>query len=119
MKKAAGKYILFLDSDDLYLPGALHNISALLKEEPVDLLIFGFELVMKQTETVFHKYHAEKMIRRARPAELQISKLYVCNILNQVWNKAYERTFLEQNDVRFWPFEIWSALPFSVCEVRQ
>lgn len=104
MKKAAGKYILFLDSDDLYLHGALHNISALLKEEPVDMLIFGFELVMKQTETVFHNYHAEKTIRRARPAELQISKLYVCNILNQVWNKAYGRAFLEQNDITFQDF---------------
>lgn len=98
---AKGKYLLFLDSDDKWLPDSLQKIATHLEEDSPDMLIFGFEMVMKETDTTFHGYCAPEKVSTASPEQLEIGRYYSRNILNQVWNKAYRSDFIRENHIRF------------------
>lgn len=98
---AKGKYLLFIDSDDKWLPGSLQAIATYLTADAPDMIIFGFEMVMKETNTTFHGYCAPEMVRAASPECLEIGRYYSCNILNQVWNKAYNSDFIKKNRIHF------------------
>lgn len=43
--RASGDYLLFLDSDDEFLPGFLARLNSVLEADPVDVLHFGVEVV--------------------------------------------------------------------------
>lgn len=95
-----GRYVLFLDSDDAYLPGSLQTIhDALIADDP-DILIYGFRIYNRDTDTYFHEYHPTE--HWCRPlAEIDFSALYTNNLLNQIWNKAYRSDFLRRIGVTF------------------
>ncbi len=87
---ASGDYILFLDSDDDFRPGAFETISENLSH--IDMLIFGF----KQK---FFGRAKDKIYSYDGHADIDI--LYRTDLLNQVWNKAYRRAFLLDNKITF------------------
>lgn len=45
VERASGDYVLFLDSDDEFLPGFLSRLNSVLEADPVDVLHFGVEVV--------------------------------------------------------------------------
>ena len=101
MRAAAGEWILFCDSDDRFVPGALDRVLSLAAGH--DVLIFGYFLVRG----------AEKTPYRVKSGVLQteedwcarLGELYGANMLNQVWGKAFCREILTE-DVRF-PDLLW------------
>lgn len=91
IENAKGDYILFLDSDDVFEQDAIEAIAGNLTGDE-DLLIFGF----RQT---FCGRAEDKIYSLNEPFSTDL--YYRHNLLNQVWNKAYKRDFLEKNAVRF------------------
>lgn len=88
---AAGKYIMFIDSDDTFEPDAIKKVLSEL-EKDTDMLIFGF----RQS---FYGRAEDKIYSLSSP--FTVDEYYMNNLLNQVWNKAYKRDFLNKNNIRF------------------
>ena len=100
LELARGQFVLFLDSDDAYLEGSLQKIHDLLEQDPADILIYGFRLYNKDTDTYFHAYHPPE--NWCRPvSQIDFSALYTNNLLNQTWNKAYRTAFLRDAGITF------------------
>lgn len=91
MDIAQGKYIMFIDSDDTFEPEAVKKVLARL-ENDTDMLIFGFR------QNFFGRAE-DKIYSLSSPFD--IDEYYKNNLLNQVWNKAYRRDFLNRNNIRF------------------
>lgn len=88
---ATGRYIMFLDSDDTFEPDAIKKVLSEL-EKDTDVLIFGF----RQN---FCGRAEDRIYSLSSP--FTIDEYYKNNLLNQVWNKAYNREFINRNNIRF------------------
>ena len=88
---ASGDFVMFLDSDDTFRKRTFERVSESLTDE-TDLLIFGF----RQN---FYGKAPDKTYFSDSP--FNISSYYRNNLLNQVWNKAYRREFLINNNIVF------------------
>ncbi|MBQ8209167.1 MAG: glycosyltransferase [Clostridia bacterium] len=86
---AKGEYVMFIDSDDTFADNAYPVISANLD---ADILIFGFK-------QCFFGRAEDKIYSLSSP--FTVDEYYSNNLLNQVWNKAYKREFLNKNSIRF------------------
>ncbi len=88
---AAGEYLMFLDSDDTFKDNAADIVPIGLEDSP-DVLIFGF--VQR-----FSNMAPDKEYSLSSP--FSVDEYYKSNLLNQVWNKAYKREFILNNNIRF------------------
>lgn len=88
---AEGKYIMFIDSDDTFSDNAYRKIVSSISDN-TDVLIFGFK-------QCFYGRADDKIYSSDSP--FTIDEYYKNNLLNQVWNKAYKRDFLNSNNIRF------------------
>ena len=80
LDKARGEWILFMDDDDWYLPGAFGMIAEELKNQPnIDILAYGFEWTGMG--------YAMQSPKRIYPA---------------VWNKAWRRDFIGEERFPDW-----------------
>ena len=89
ISKASGDYIMFLDSDDTFRKKTFETVSENLIDD-TDLLIFGF----RQN---FYNKAQDKIYSLDSP--FKVDEYYRNNLLNQVWNKAYRREFLINNNI--------------------
>ncbi|QIJ63038.1 CDP-glycerol glycerophosphotransferase family protein [Streptomyces sp. JB150] len=102
MRAATGTYLLFLDGDDILLPGALGTLDArLTKTGDVDVLLFGYErtpwwegettqpaaplLAQAPSGGAFHPDRAPQLTGVQLPA----------------WSAAYRRAFLTERNITF------------------
>ena len=78
---ARGEWILFMDDDDWYLPGAFGILAEELKVngKDIDILAYGFEW-------------------KGRGAAIQSAK----RIYPAVWNKAWKRSFIGKERFPYW-----------------
>lgn len=87
---AKGEYVMFIDSDDTFESNACKKIISALGN--ADILIFGFK-------QCFFGRAEDKVYSLSSP--FNVDEYYKNNLLNQVWNKAYKRDFLNKNNIRF------------------
>ena len=100
MRKAGGDYILFLDSDDMWMPELLQTVDALTDGAP-DMIFFNL-YDMSQDGSV-------KTERRPNSVPtVENGKDYLrglfsasCLPIPYVWRTAYRRSFLERNNILF------------------
>jgi len=89
---AKGKYVMFVDSDDVLLPGACENAARLIEKHDVDVLQFGVKInVPPGTDASFwQKTFAPKDWKSEG-----VNILYDCYSLHRfphyIWNKIYRR----------------------------
>ena len=89
---AKGKYVMFVDSDDVLLPGACENAARLIEEHDVDVLQFGIKV------NVASGTDASSWQKTFAPKDWTsegINILYDCYSLHRfphnIWNKIYRR----------------------------
>ena len=58
LQSAQGKYILFVDADDIFYPQALKKIYERLLESDVDYLRYEFQTIDSDDHPLFHNYEA-------------------------------------------------------------
>ena len=89
---AKGKYVMFVDSDDVLLPGACENAARLIEKHDVDVLQFGVKInVPSGTDaSSWQKTFAPKDWKSEG-----VDLLYDCYSLHRfphnIWNKIYRR----------------------------
>lgn len=101
IENSTGDYILFLDSDDCFNSGAFERINGYLNGNKTQMLIFGFSQIFtdsgKRKDYRFDSMYAEKI----SDIGARFGKLYRSDVLNQVWNKAFFRKMLIDNNIVF------------------
>ena len=98
---ASGSYVLFLDSDDTLVDGALQTIADEIDRHPCDMLIFGFRIINVSGGTDFLYTYPETYLTQKSDLTEHFGSLYQSNLLNQVWNKAYRTAFLQESGCKF------------------
>ncbi|MEV4949343.1 bifunctional glycosyltransferase family 2 protein/CDP-glycerol:glycerophosphate glycerophosphotransferase [Streptomyces sp. NPDC053755] len=100
MARARGTYLLFLDSDDTMLPGALQAIARRLEDtEDPDLLVFDYSRTHWDGR-ITPNAKAAVLAESPRGAFTLDEKPELLGLLQVAWNKAYRREFVER-----WGFE--------------
>ena len=87
---AKGKYVMFVDSDDLLLPGACENAARLIEQYGVDVLQFGMKITA-QPGTDISGF--EKLIRQEPMTSEGDRILYDCYALRRVPHNYYNKIF--------------------------
>ncbi|MDN3297541.1 bifunctional glycosyltransferase family 2 protein/CDP-glycerol:glycerophosphate glycerophosphotransferase [Streptomyces ficellus] len=103
LARATGDYIVFLDGDDTFVPGALQAIADRLKETgSPDLLVYDYARVYWSGEAVRNEFH--RHLSEAGPAPFPLTERpELLRVLMVVWNKAYKREFVEREGFAFPP----------------
>ncbi|NJP42081.1 bifunctional glycosyltransferase/CDP-glycerol:glycerophosphate glycerophosphotransferase [Actinacidiphila epipremni] len=103
MAKASGTYLLFVDSDDTVLPGALAAIDRRLAEtgDP-ELLVFDYARTTWDGRTVRNK-RADVLTSADKPVVTLDEHPQLLDLLQVAWNKAYRRDFVGRWDLEFPP----------------
>ncbi|MFI5807814.1 CDP-glycerol glycerophosphotransferase family protein [Streptomyces sp. NPDC051561] len=101
MECARGDYLLFLDSDDTLVPGALQAISDRLKEsDSPDVLVFDYARTFWNGESVRNQFCGE--LHEQGPASFTLAdRPGLLRVLMVAWNKAYSREFVERQGFTF------------------
>ncbi len=91
IKLAAGEFVMFIDSDDTFEESTFRAVSENLDKD-TDMLIFGFrQNFMGRAEDRIYSLDSP----------FTVDEYYKNNLLNQVWNKAYKKDFLLNNNILF------------------
>jgi CDP-glycerol glycerophosphotransferase (TagB/SpsB family) len=103
LARASGDYVIFLDSDDTLVPGALRAIADRLKEtDSPDVLVYDYARTYWTGEVVRNRFTAP--LTQQGPATFQLSdRPGLLKLLMVVWNKAYKREFVEREGLTFPP----------------
>ncbi len=101
---ARGEWILFLDSDDAFEPGAIEKAVTLCEEQKVQILIFGYKLIQDKQEYPYS--YPDTLLASPKEKDAHLATLYRANMLNQVWGKVFSRKLLEEDAIRF-PHALW------------
>ncbi len=91
IKAAQGNFVMFIDSDDTFRKNTFEAVTQHLTAD-TDLLIFGFcqNFLGRAQDKVY-----------SLDSPFNVDEYYSNNLLNQVWNKAYRREFLINNNIIF------------------
>ncbi len=97
LKKACGRYVLFLDSDDFFVDSIFDFIEAFSKNNIFDILSFGFNFISQDKKLLSrHVFRNEVIYNSSILKNFLHGKIYtVC------WNKIYNRSFLIDNNICF------------------
>ena len=123
---ATGKYILFLDSDDLLVSNSLAPLIDEATSKHPDLIVAGFE---KRSDTeiddIINKKRRESDTRYTSNVAFTTmtgSQLFVSRLNPQqcyVWRTIYRKSFLDDNNLRFIPGIYFEDVPFtSECYIK-
>ena len=90
LRNAQGKYVMFVDADDVLLPGACENLVRLIEENNVDILQFSITI---NAPLGIDKSGWQKSFTSKERTSEGINILYDCYSLhrfqNYIWNKIY------------------------------
>jgi CDP-glycerol glycerophosphotransferase len=110
LEHAAGKYILFLDSDDFLFPRTLRKIYERAEQTGAELTIFDFERVFWDGR---RERNPRNWLLRKGPSVFSLEELpETLTILNVAWNKLYRRDLLDRFDMRF-PEGYYEDVPWT------
>lgn len=95
--KSTGKYIWYVDADDIVAPDAFDTIISTLETNNCDSIIFGLKWIDEEGNVVT-PYHTEYSTEEV----VSGTQAYLCeNIPSFPWNRAFRRDFLEAHDLLF------------------
>lgn len=112
LSKASGKYVLFIDSDDLLVNDTLSLLLKKAQDSAADMIVADF---IKLTDEQIPGFHTE--ILSYVESQEKNGWDYFINDFNPqecyVWRTLYRRSFLEENHLRFIPGIYFEDVPFT------
>lgn len=105
MAQAKGKYVVFLDADDCYLPGALRSLYQNAEENQLDMVKGSFYCMNVQTGEVTRPQYSQnnsiKWPNRGRVIRFSSHPFQLLGASDVPWNGLYRRAFLKQHHIQF------------------
>ncbi|WP_328732431.1 CDP-glycerol glycerophosphotransferase family protein [Streptomyces caniferus] len=114
LEQVRGDYVLFLDSDDTLVPGALGALAGRLAAtgDP-EILIFDYARTYWDGATRRNAFSA-LLDESGAPSFPLAERPRLLDLLQIVWNKAYRRDFLEEHGFTF-PAGYYEDAPWTFC----
>lgn len=100
--KSSGKYIWFVDGDDMIVPGAIESIVTTLKQRALDCVHFGFREVDEAGERLPGK-HIPLQTGPCSGKAFFHEGVQCFHIATTAWTYVYRRALLAQSGLRFEP----------------
>lgn len=106
MDQAVGKYLIFLDSDDYWLPATLETLYAEAERNQTQVLLFGAKRFWDGMEAPQHAkqdwrpIHVQNGVVKTGPESLKIS-LDNHEFFPEPWHKFYLLSYLRSNGFHF------------------
>ena len=113
LRHAVGQFVLFLDSDDLFIPDTVGQLLKEGLEHQADLVVAGF--VKMNNDDISHQkfdpaIRADAVVKTGTDVFLYALNPREC----YVWRTLYRKEFLEGNQLRFIPGIYFEDVPFTV-----
>lgn len=115
LDNATGKYILFLDADDVLNENALLSINKVIDENPnTDIFTLGYKMIKHD------EYENSKGILKLPAGKIQESRFFQIGVdtAGQIWNTCTKRSLFGEKDdkykIRFKPNYIFEDLPTKI-----
>lgn len=105
MREASGKYLAFLDGDDIFDESMLNRAYHKIEEAEADIVMYEFKHV--PSEGIHHKVrvvHGREYIERYCQNTFSVLALEAYEFVRWAsgpWNKLYRRSFIEDNQLEF------------------
>lgn len=102
VEQAVGKYVLFLDADDMLEPNVLGRIYAALEQGRLDMLVMTYSMLRSDGQ----KYKTRNVLRiEDNDTEVVSGRDFMLrgHYRGIVWMYAYRREFLQESGVRMLP----------------
>ena len=122
MKRASGEYILFLDSDDYIESTLLQCVENSLSRNLAQIVIYGLveeyenrEGMVDYEKTVSSQ---EKYLVSQKDIYKEIIQLEKKTLFGYAWNKAYQLSWLKENQLNFQTITMIEDVVFNVQAVK-
>lgn len=116
LERAAGDYVLFLDSDDTLSDGALAAISDRL-DATGDPEILVYDYARTYWDGEVRPNQRADLLKSGGPDVFRLAdRPELLNLLQIVWNKAYRRDFIERTGLTF-PPGYYEDAPWTFCSL--
>ncbi|MFF0338602.1 CDP-glycerol glycerophosphotransferase family protein [Kribbella sp. NPDC004875] len=101
LKECRGEYVLFLDADDVWLPGSLEAIATRIDNaRQPDIVMFDYERIFWDGRVIGSQRH-DAFAREGAGVFTAAERPIFLTFLEVVWNKAYRRAFLTRHGFAF------------------
>lgn len=101
-EKATGRYIWFIDGDDMIAPGAIESVVTTLKQQALDCIHFGFREVDEKGQPLTG-VHMPVQTGFSSGKAFFYQGVLSFHIATTAWTYVYRRALLEQSGLRFEP----------------
>jgi len=105
IKKSSGEYLLFLDSDDLWVQGLLDMAYQTIAKHGADMVLFAFDKINAEGEVRFSSVgiFPDQTVITPSNKELIYAEMSRGSWLNSLWTKVIKRDIVDMDaDYRKW-----------------
>lgn len=125
LQAANGKYIYFMDCDDMLLPGALERLYDLADSHELDMLLFNV-MVQYENDELKGKYHFEEYFTKVGEYDgVKNGRAMFCEMWENaeyddcVWSRFVKKSFLDENKITFYEETYYSDSIYSlICHLK-
>lgn len=125
LRVARGKYIYFMDCDDMLLPGALERLYGLAESNELDMLLFNV-MVKYENNGLKEKYHFDEYFTKVEEYDgVKSGQIMFCEMWENaeyddcVWSRFVRKNFLEDNEITFYEGAYYSDSIYSlICHIK-
>lgn len=125
LRVAKGKYIYFMDCDDMLLPGALERLYDLAECKKLDMLLFN-AMVKYENKKLKEQYHFDEYFEKVKDYDgVKNGQYLFCEMWENaeyddcVWSRFVKKSFLEDNKILFYEGIRYSDSIYSlICHIR-
>ncbi|RHW42799.1 glycosyltransferase family 2 protein [Neobacillus notoginsengisoli] len=103
LNMAGGKYIRFVDSDDLLPEESTSKLVEAAEQQNAQVVIGGFEerKYLKKSKVILERFNGGEEVFSSEEFATKYLMLKRNKVINAPWNKLYCRTFLEEKNILF------------------
>lgn len=114
VRKARGRYIIFVDADDLCLPDFFRIAVDAIEAEKADMAVFGSQLETKEGEIFERPVFEDGILNRTRA----LAAFWSRELQPEPWAKIFRADMLRAYEVEFPPYIYHQDIPFVFHAIK-